>query len=319
MTSRDLIERICWLGLIAILAAVVLGRLSFLVPFLDWLAHFPAVYFLAAAVFTLALAAIGRWSSACFGLVVALACIVLFLGPFIPRRGRHAPVPEPNLTVAVANVSIANPYRDEIVSTLPDIDLLALLETGTAWTDTLDSLKSRWPWQWRELRDTPFGLSVLSRHPVTSAQWFKLTPGDAPALHVKLRVDGIDVDVLVIHTMSPQSPGMLLTRDAQFRTLAEIINELSTNVVVIGDLNATAWSSSMQHMMDMTGLRQSRTVEGIRGALLGTWPSQAPSVLRIAIDHCLIRGNIEPVSNRTIPLKWSDHHGLVVDLAVSSP
>lgn len=316
MTPRSFIHWFCWLGLAAILAVIMLGRLSFMAIYLDWFSHFPTLYLLGAILFTIVLLVIRRWASACFGLVVVMLCLVLLLGPFTARHIRPGPTSEVRLVVAIANVLVSNPKAKEVIAGLPDADVIGLLETPPSWTSALDTAEARWPQQWRDLQNNPSGMSVLGHTDIESVDWFTLTPGEMPALHMELDLQGEEVHLLVVHTMSPQSVSKLKTRDAQFKKLAQVINDLKGNLVLIGDLNASTWSPSLTTLLYETGLRASRATSGMSGTLMGTWPSRFPSFLRVPIDHCFIRGNIESLSNELFDIPGSDHVGLLVELAI---
>ncbi|MEE2907533.1 MAG: hypothetical protein VX527_06825, partial [Planctomycetota bacterium] len=67
LSLRLILQWICLISLASILGALLLGRLSFLVPYFDWFSHFPSFYLLIATGLTLILLAIRQWASAFFG------------------------------------------------------------------------------------------------------------------------------------------------------------------------------------------------------------------------------------------------------------
>ena len=212
---------------------------------------------------------------------------------------------------------MSNTRLDEVVESLPDVDVLSLIETSTSWSDIFPSLEKRWPSQWIDLRDNPFGICLLTRAPVRSSEWIMLTPGGYPALRTDLVIDGVEVTILTVHTMSPQSLQMLATRDAQFRMLSDLIRAIPGNLILMGDLNASSRrSSSLLDLMAEIGLRRN-VIHGMwSGVTSGTWPASLPSMIRLPIDHCLVRGDITPISTRTFPIPGADHLGLEVELLV---
>jgi endonuclease/exonuclease/phosphatase (EEP) superfamily protein YafD len=109
---------------------------------------------------------------------------------------------------------------------------------------------------------------------------------------------------------------MLHARDAQLLGLQARLDGLSQTAILIGDLNATPWTHSLSQLKESTGLSTSRAGSGLLNSPEGTWPSRFPWFLRIPIDHCLIRGNLQVVSDRLIPIPDSDHLGLVVSVRV---
>ncbi|MEE2908041.1 MAG: endonuclease/exonuclease/phosphatase family protein, partial [Planctomycetota bacterium] len=273
-------------------------------------------YLLIATGLTLILLAIRQWASAFFGFFVVVFCLLVLAGPFTAIRMNPNRIGDATLTVAVLNVLASNHNAQATIDLLPNADVVGLLETPTSWRTALDEAKQRWPRQWRDLRDKPTGMTILGGDQIQSAQWFLLTPGAMPAMHMELNVQGISVHLIIAHTMSPQSPGMLNTRNIQFRQLEDMIEKLDGNLILMGDLNASTWSPSLQLLMNKTGLRSFRASSGVDGAFMGTWPRWAPAWLRIPIDHCLLRGDIEPVNQELFLVPGADHLGLYVELVM---
>ena len=316
MTRKTLLEIICSICLATILVMLGLGRLAFLLPALDWFSHFPATALIGSLILTACLLTIRSWRFCWLGLATILFSAMLMVAPYTGSSSIPADITGSNLVVATGNVLVSNGRLDEIVESLPDADVLGLIETSTSWGRILPSLKERWPSQWSDLRDNPFGLAVLTRTPVRSSEWIMLTPGAFPALRIEIEVDGIAVTIITVHAMSPQSPHMLGMRDAQFRTLSELIRAIPGNLILMGDLNASPWSSRLLNLMHETGLRSSRASMGLSGVRSGTWPAWLPSLMRLPIDHCLVRGNIIPLATRTFSMPGADHLGIEVELAV---
>lgn len=315
MLSKSSIIRIITTGLGIILVLLGLGRLAFVIPPLDWLSHFPATALIGSTVLTICLAFLGAWMRCWLGLAAITLSLVLLIGPYMGDRSATRNM-SPNLVVAMANVLVSNDRLEEILEQLPDSDVLALIETSTSWKDRLDSITSRWPFQWSDLRDNPFGLTVLTREQVDSSSWIKMIPGGYPAFRCDIRIDDNPVTIIVVHAMSPQSMSMLRTRDEQFNMLSGMIQKIPGNVILIGDLNASPWSASLLNLMHETGLRNSRSNMGLAGIRSGTWPTQAPALMRLPIDHCLVRGNITPLRTTTFEVPGADHLGLRVELRI---
>ncbi|MDG2423002.1 MAG: endonuclease/exonuclease/phosphatase family protein [Phycisphaerales bacterium] len=316
LSPRLILNWICLLGLASILGALLLGRLAFLFQYFDWFSHFPSTYLLVATGLTIVLLIIRQWMSSLFGFFVVTFCLLVLAGPFTTIRMNPDRIGDTKLTVAVLNVLASNQNAKATLELLPDADVVGLLETPTSWTTALDEAEQRWPRQWRDLRDNPTGMTILGGDQIQSAHWFMLTPGAMPAMHLELNVEGIPVHLIIVHTMSPQSPGMLNTRDIQFRQLENMLDNLEGNLILMGDLNASTWSPSLQLLMKKTGLRSFRASSGTDGAFMGTWPRWAPAWLRIPIDHCLIRGDIEPVNQELFLVPGADHLGLYVELVM---
>ena len=98
--------------------------------------------------------------------------------------------------------------------------------------------------------------------------------------------------------------------DDFWKILALVIHE-EDPVIVLGDLNATPWSPVFKKLLGETRLVDARRGFGLRP----TWPSTFPP-LWIPIDHCLVSPGIEIRDFRVGPACGSDHHALVVDMAL---
>ncbi len=316
MTPKSLVQLICSAALGGILVMLCLGRLAFILPPLDWFSHFPGTALVGSLVLTGLLACIRFWKGVWLGIATILLSVILLAGPYLGSDSTLDGTMESNLVVATANVLASNTRLDEVTAILPDADVISLIETTSPWSRVLPAMKDRWPFQWSDLRDNPFGISVLTRSDVRSSEWIMLTPGGFPAFKLQINVDDIPVTILSVHAMSPQSLHMLSMRDAQFRMLSELIQEIPGNLILMGDLNASLWSSSLLKLMQETGLRNSRWAMGLSGIESGTWPVQAPAIMRLPIDHCLVRGNIRALATRTFMIPGADHLGLEVELAV---
>ncbi|MBG83772.1 MAG: hypothetical protein CMJ40_04400 [Phycisphaerae bacterium] len=316
MAPKSLLEIICSICLVAIVVMLGLGRLAFILPPLDWFSHFPATALIGSVILTAILAVTRCWRACWLGFATMVFSALLLTAPYLGSSRHPAGLKAANLVIAAGNVLVSNIHLDEVVDSLPDADVIALIETSSAWKGILPSLEERWPRHWSDLRDNPFGISVLTRAPVQSSEWIMLTPGGYPAFKLEIDVDGMPVTVLAVHAMSPQSLHMLETRDAQLAMLTDLIREIPGNLILIGDLNASLWSSSLLKLMHETGLRSTRANMGFKGVNSGTWPTQAPAIMRLPIDHCLVRGNIEPVAMNTFMIPGADHLGIQVELAV---
>ena len=111
---------------------------------------------------------------------------------------------------------------------------------------------------------------------------------------------------------------MMRMRDEQFRTLASQIETLSPETIVMGDFNATIWTSTLRELMNRTGLRLTETGTNLIGSATGTWPTFLPGVVRIPIDHCLVRGDILPVRTEIFSIPGADHLGVMTALSVGN-
>ena len=202
MPRKSPLEIICLICLLTILVMLGLGRLAFLLPPLDWLSHFPATAFIGSLMITICLLLIRAWRTCSLAIVSVVFSAMLLIAPYLGSDSTDRTWSGSTLVVATGNVLVSNTRLDEVVDGLPDADVLGLIETSTSWSQILPSLEERWPSHWIDLRDNPFGICVLTRTPVRSSEWIMLAPGGYPALRTDIEVDGIEVTILTVHTLS---------------------------------------------------------------------------------------------------------------------
>ena len=95
-------------------------------------------------------------------------------------------------------------------------------------------------------------------------------------------------------------------------TLAGVARGLPEPVLVLGDLNASPWSSHFRRFLRDSGLRDSAQGRGVQP----TWPAGMPW-LWIPIDHCLHSPQLQVVARHVGPNLGSDHYPVVVDFVVN--
>lgn len=163
-------------------------------------------------------------------------------------------------------------------------------------------------------------------------------PGNRPVqvenqvnLIAQMRVGGSPVTLLVAHPASPIAPSHLRWQQEMFKGWGRHRASLGKNLVLVGDLNTTPWSTEFRQIVQGTGLRDSQLDFGLQPS----WPtfflffnvprlfSSFPSSLRlpwgIPIDHVLVSEKIQVLSRKTGPFVGSDHLPLIVEFALKKP
>ena len=123
-----------------------------------------------------------------------------------------------------------------------DADLVALQEVTPEIAETLETdLGDIFPY--REVRGLGIpGKALLSRYPITQAEWLELNPG-RPDLLATVDLAGRSVEVLVAHPPPPEITGVIVQpREGsveQFDRLIEIAAGAEGPFLLLGDLNVT--------------------------------------------------------------------------------
>lgn len=167
------------------------------------------------------------------------------------------------LVVIAANVSVGNsdpaPLVDWIRSEQPDVLVIVEISDGFAKKLELgDSLS----YQVVRPRSDPFGLALLSRHPIVAHQIVDDAHG-VQRIEAKLNWRGNVVTVVAFHPMPPLTPADHARRNEDLAELASRLTD--TPAIILGDFNATPWSSAFA-APTRAGFR-------LAGGYSPTWPA----------------------------------------------
>jgi len=291
---------LCLLGLLlpllSHLLAGVAGTLAWLI---DLASHWQWLFLLGLVVFAgLACCRDKRWA-------------VLLLALPLPWLTASAPAPtgEPQaqvLAVASANVHLHNRNTEALTAWLAQEkpDVLVLLEVSPAYAQGLRTLRD-YPFQHIVAEDSPFGIAVLSRHPLQQIEVIEDAQGIAH-IEALLQWHGQPVGIIAVHPMPPLAPQYHSERNAKLATLATHATASGIPTVLAGDLNATPWSSAFSGL-EQLGLRRA-------SGLAATWPAVLQGVLGLPIDHVLVTQHWAVVARKVGPQLGSDHLPVLVHL-----
>ncbi len=249
----------------------------------------PAVVFLAGAVVNLALVGPYLWGS----------------GP-VPGDGAR-------LEVVSFNVGISNPARGDVMQWLAgeDPDVIFLFESSFEWEDS--ARFAGIPYQMVAVVPPGrlAGVTVMARPGLARLVDTSFDSSSAAAIEVGLGEDR--VTILGLHPPSPTTGARSAARNRLLTDAGEWVSTRSGPVLVIGDLNATPWS---------TGIRSLRWNGRLVDSLLGwglqpTWPD-GWGPLMITIDNALHSLDLATVDRRTGPALGSDHRPLIVTVTRSA-
>ncbi|MCB1771642.1 MAG: endonuclease/exonuclease/phosphatase family protein [Candidatus Competibacteraceae bacterium] len=186
-----------------------------------------------------------------------------------------------------------------------DADILALLEVPPAWQPWLHTQQLPYPFQVGVLRDDPFGIWVLSRHP--GRLTVHIATGETPWVRLALvrTANRPPVEVLVLHPPLPINAELSAWRNQQ---LTDLLVPTSALRVVVSDFNLTPWSPWNALLLDRSQLLDA-------GAVLppsGTWPALLPSWMALPIDRTVVSAGISVVARRVLPGQGlpSDHRAI---------
>ena len=285
--------------LLALLPAESAGGIAWI---LDLGAHWQWVFApglaLAAGV---AMFADPRWAL----LLPALALPWLSASPSLPAAAAGTAT----FGIASANVHMDNqdvrPLAQWLAHEQPDV--VVVLEVSPAYAKGLHTLDA-YPHRHIVAQDDPFGIAVVSRHPLLRAATVRDAEGIA---HIEALISwqGRQVAVIAVHPMPPISSRYAAVRNAKLAAWARAAAASGLPTLVAGDLNATPWSIAFNGL-DGLGLRR---VTGVAP----TWPAALRGVAGIPIDHVLANPHWLRISSARGPDLGSDHLPVLARLCLA--
>lgn len=288
------------------LAFALLGDLWW--PFELW-THFHGCYSLVLAPWALLLY-LARVKRLAIATGVAVLIDMMFVLPlWIGPETSGQPA---NLRVMSINVNTSNKWHKFLLKAIDKEkpDIVAIQETDDDWIDSLSRIRREFPYYVERPRGDNFGIALYSKVPCKSLEVEDIGPLAIPSIIAELEGYG-SLKIVSTHPMPPSPYKSPFARDEQLAAIAERVRTFESDVLVIGDLNTSSWTSAFQDLVETANLRDARLGFGT----CPTWPGRfAP--LGIAIDHALVSEDIEVVDYRVGDYIGSDHRAVIVDLRV---
>jgi endonuclease/exonuclease/phosphatase (EEP) superfamily protein YafD len=216
-----------------------------------------------------------------------------------------------SLKVMTANVEARGHPPEKLIEIVrrqaPDV--LVLTEFTPVWEQSLAPLDELYAYRYKMARRDPWGLAVLSRHPLDSA--VELDLGRSKGVEARVRTPGGVVTVIGVHLRSPTGKGNAAARNRQLEMLAQHRGSVTGPLVVTGDFNITPYSPYFRDWLAATGLEDSRRGFGLDPS----WPTFLP-LLAIPIDHVAVSDDFVVTDHRKLPPFGSDHFPVVAELVL---
>ena len=254
----------------ASLAALVLGELGRFYWLLELFSHFVPYY--SATLLLASLFSPKTWQKCWFG----LSAVLLAIWMFTPLTNPQTPAPIQQRFISY-NLYINNPQVETDLNWLErqSADVVFLTEAAPSM-QIVQRLQAAYPHGCERLEDSPFGLIFLSKQALKSCTVLQHgSLQNFPAIRAELGNGRI---VYAIHPPPPISAYMATERDRVLQTIAEQVSHEQGEVLVMGDMNNTAFAPSFRRFTQISSLK----LQAPRA--MPTW---RPGY--ISIDHILLR------------------------------
>ena len=287
---------------------------------------FPRLQFagLALVLLLLQVSLLGVHASAAWGLIAVTAlCLAWQLWWILPYtriwrnevRDAGDPSPERRIRLLTANVQMENRNVAGLLALVkrhaPDV--LVTLETDEWWQVRLDTLQSEYPHTIKCPLGNRYGMHVYSRLPLYEPRIAFLVENDKPSMHAMLTLRS--ADPVRMHFVHPAPPSPTENedseeRDAELVMVARSVAGSRNAIIVTGDLNDVAWSSTTRLFRKISGLLDPRVGRG----MFNTFHARH-RFIRWPLDHVFHSKHFTLVSMQRLPPIGSDHFPLLIELA----
>ena len=304
--------------ILVVIPAVVVAAISLAsfagawVWWLDVLANFRAQYVVILAILGLLIAA-SRWRRTALAILGIALVNLLFVAPLFVGSPGEPVLGAPGMRVMSFNLLSTNESYNEVIEYIEatDPDLVLLHEASRPWEVAMESSGLDYEIVRGRSENLIFGTLVLARDQVEAVS-YGFAEGDGRAISLVYQPEGwsVPVQILSSHPLAPTSGERAGLRDAQLSFAAGWAGEQEGAYAVVGDLNASPWSSPFRGLVSEGGLRNSQIGFGLQPS----FSANAIFPLRIPIDHLLHSDDLRIRDRRLGPALGSDHFPLVVDL-----
>ena len=223
--------------------------------------------------------------------------------------------PGDRIRILTANVLTPNRNTDGLIALVrkhkPHV--FVTLETDQWWQDRLDVLEAEYPHTMKCPLDNLYGMHVYSQLPLEDAKIQFQVEDDIPSMHTLVVLpSGRKVRMHFLHPAppSPTEHDESTERDAELLVVAKSVAGLDTPVIVAGDLNDVAWSTTTRLFRKISGLLDPRIGRG----MFNTFHAGIP-IFRWPLDHLFHSKHFTLAHIQRLPAFGSDHFPMLVELA----
>lgn len=255
-------------------------------------------------------------------IVVNLACVLYqawWILPYtriFPNEVKVSPpgLAQDRIRILTANVLGPNRQVDALIEQIHkhDPDIFVTLESDAWWQEHLDALEGEYKYAMKCPLDNLYGMHVYSKLPLEDSAIQFLVQEDIPSMHTMVTTPcGFKVRMHFLHPAppSPTENDESTERDAELLVVAKSVAGLDTPVIVAGDLNDVAWSTTTRLFRKISGLLDPRVGRGMYNSFHADyWFARWP------LDHLFHSRHFTLSFIQRLPACGSDHFPMLVEL-----
>jgi endonuclease/exonuclease/phosphatase (EEP) superfamily protein YafD len=218
------------------------------------------------------------------------------------------------IRILTANVLTENHNADGLLSLIGEHqpDIFVTLESDSWWEQRLDTLQNDYPHAMKCPLDNLYGMHVYSKLPLEDSATQFLVEDGIPSMHAMVVLpSGLKTRMHFLHPAppSPTEHDESTERDAELLVVAKSVADLDTPVIVAGDLNDVAWSTTTRLFRKVSGLLDPRIGRG----MFNTFHAEH-WFMRWPLDHLFHSKHFTLSFIRRLPYFGSDHFPMLVEL-----
>jgi endonuclease/exonuclease/phosphatase (EEP) superfamily protein YafD len=222
---------------------------------------------------------------------------------------------ERQISIITSNVLTPNRNANALIELVHkhQPDILVTLESDQWWQEQLKILETDMPYSVKCPLDNLYGMHLYSRLPLHDQEISFLVEEDIPSIHVSIELrTGEKVRAHFLHPAppSPTENTESAERDAELIIVARSVANSKQPVIITGDLNDVAWSSTTHLFRKISGLLDPRIGRGMFNTFHVKYP-----FLRWPLDHLFHSKHFTLCSIERLPSIGSDHFPLHTSLA----
>lgn len=221
------------------------------------------------------------------------------------------------------NVFVFNRSYETVTDILKttNADVVSLQEINEEWLRQLkkaNGLKA-FPYQLIHLES---GNILASRFEFDNAKILPVSEGRLSTgigknaggiLLANIQLAGHAITLINLHPPIPLTPKYEASYVCYLKALEVLKKTFSKEIVLIGDLNTTPWSSYYNRYLHVLNLKDARAHQGF----YPTWNAYLP-LFAIPIDHVFVTNDFVTIQQKIGPFTGSDHLPVYVDLVYNS-
>ncbi len=256
-------------------------------------------------------------------IAITLACLIWQLWWILPYtqlwkkevKACKEDNPEKNLSILTYNVFTPNRNVKSLIELVNKYqpDILVTLESDKWWETQLDILESEMPFTVKCPLGNFYGMHLYSKLKLHDEEISFLVEKDVPSIHTSIELrtgDRVRMHFLHPAPPSPTENAESAERDAELIIVALSVTKSNQPVIVAGDLNDVAWSSTTRLFRKISGLLDPRIGRGMFNTFHAKYP-----LLRWPLDHLFHSSHFTLRSIQRLPFIGSDHFPLLISLA----